>query len=97
MDSENPKVTATTRTVELKGEALRKGGSWDRPGTNFVSYSLWQNDEAMENEKRMSLPKNLCPSNRLSVDADLVFLHGINNYGVRAFHKRQSRGLILST
>lgn len=65
---QNAKVTAVTRTVQLKGEAMRKGGSWDRPGLNFVSYATWQVDEAMEREK---------------LEADVVLLHGINNYAGR--------------
>lgn len=47
---ENPEVTVHERVIHLKGEAIRKGGSWDRPGSNFVAYSTWQIDEAMKRE-----------------------------------------------
>lgn len=47
---ENPEVTVHERVIHLKGEAIRKGGSWNRPGSNFVAYSTWQIDEAMKRE-----------------------------------------------
>lgn len=65
---ENPEVTAVTRKIAMRSDAMRKGGSWDRPGINFVSYSTWQVDTAMESKK---------------LDADIVLLHGINNYAGR--------------
>lgn len=66
---EDPNVTVHERVVYLKSDAIRKGGSWDRPGTCFVAYSTWQIDEALQRE---------------NLNADIVLLHGINNYGGKA-------------
>jgi hypothetical protein len=47
----NPKVKVREGLVNLKGDTIRKGGSWDRPGFSFVAYSTWQMDDAMEREQ----------------------------------------------
>ena len=47
----NPDVQVQERVVHLRGDSIRKGGSWDRPGFSFVAYSTWQMDDAMEREK----------------------------------------------
>jgi acylglycerol lipase len=65
----DPKVTVNERVVYLQSDAIRKGGSWERPGSCFVAYSTWQIDEVMKREK---------------LNADIVLLHGINNYGGKA-------------
>lgn len=62
----NPDVTTIERKIHLEGDAIRKGGAWDRTGHSFVAYSIWQIDEAMQRER---------------LNADIVLLHGINNYG----------------
>ncbi|UZJ57347.1 hypothetical protein CBS101457_006667 [Exobasidium rhododendri] len=63
---QNAEVKVQEGLVYLQDEAIRKGGSWDRSGSSFVAYSIWQQDDAMEKEK---------------LNADIVLLHGINGYG----------------
>ncbi|KDN49616.1 alpha/beta-hydrolase [Tilletiaria anomala UBC 951] len=62
---ENPKVKATTERVILSREALRKGKSWDRPGTAWVTYHVWEMLEATDREH---------------LNADVILIHGLNDY-----------------
>lgn len=39
---DEPRMINCRRRVMMKGEAMRRGGSWDREGTQWVSYQVWE-------------------------------------------------------
>lgn len=47
---ENPRVEVVNRKVPLRGEAMRKGGSWDKEGSSLVNYYTWQRKDVRDSE-----------------------------------------------
>ncbi|PWN27114.1 alpha/beta-hydrolase [Jaminaea rosea] len=78
---ENPEVKHRRGKVYLDGEALKKAGTWDKPGrATFVSYTVFWIPGAIESEK---------------LDADVLLLHGINDYSGKLVphgHRFATRG-----
>ncbi|CAO1633843.1 unnamed protein product [Parajaminaea phylloscopi] len=63
---ENPRVKHRTGKVFMDEEALRRSGSWDKPGrSTFVSYTVFWIPDAVQEH---------------GLDADVVLMHGINDY-----------------
>jgi acylglycerol lipase len=77
---------SSTLLFSCTGEAMRKGGSWDRAGTSWVQYYVWEMKNPDQKREAESF-RTVSPSTvtdlltpPLKVHADLIVCHGLNDH-----------------